>query len=246
MTLKETLEPSFQQVEIDQHNLPKHIAIIMDGNGRWAKEKNLPRTVGHQQGSNTVRDILKASLDIGIEYLSVYAFSTENWSRPQNEVSFLMNLFEKMLLKELKRFHDNEIRVRIIGDKSGFSEKLQATFKKIEDETSAYSRLNFNIMSNYGARQELVSAVKSIVAEKHKAEDVTEALIEQHLYTHGIPDPDLFIRTSGEYRISNFLLWQISYTELVFCDKFWPDFNTNDYASIIKEYQQRHRRFGGL
>jgi undecaprenyl diphosphate synthase len=241
-------EKEIQDYTLDLSNLPQHIAIIMDGNGRWAKQRNLPRTIGHQQGSNTLREILKASLDLGIQYLTVYAFSSENWSRPKTEVAFLTKLFKTMLIKELNSFHKKKVRVRIIGDKSAFDEDLKEKFAKVEKETESYTALNFNICSNYGSRQEIIHAIQSLI--KHNpplnSDDITETLISDHLYTSGIPDPDLLIRTSGEQRLSNFLLWQLSYTELVFHDKNWPDFSRSDYLQVIKNYQQRHRRFGGL
>lgn len=230
--------------------LPEHIGIIMDGNGRWAKKRSLPRSVGHREGAKTFRKITRYCSDIGIKYLTVYAFSTENWKRPEDEVSALMKLFKSYLNEALEDFKDDSIVVKFIGDKSHFSEDLQKLM--IENEESSKNRdgMVLNIAMNYGSRDEIVRAVKNISldvkAGKLDADKIDEELFSNYLYTAGQPDPDLIIRPSGEYRISNFMLWQAAYTEFVIMNKLWPDFEKSDLDEAINIYSQRNRRFGGV
>ncbi len=230
--------------------LPKHIGIIMDGNGRWAKKRGLPRSAGHTAGAKNFRTITRYCSDIGIRYLTVYAFSTENWKRPKDEVSALMTLFKQYLEEALTDFKDDSIVVRFIGDTSAFSPELQELIRRTEEESASRTGMVLNIAMNYGSRDEIVRATKLIV-EKVKAgeissEDINEELLSSHLYTGGQPDPDLIIRPSGEYRISNFLLWQAAYTEFIILDKLWPDFSTDDLNDALREFSGRNRRFGGV
>lgn len=234
------------QLGLDPSNIPQHIAIIMDGNGRWAKQKGYPRTIGHQQGAEALRAAIKACSKFNVKYLSVYAFSTENWNRPTTEVSFLMKMFKSLLMKELEGLNKNNIRVRIIGDISKFSDELKEKIKDIEDKTQNNTDMQLNIMMNYGSRFEIVTAVNRLLAEakEGKRDSVTEDEFSKYLYTAGIPDPELLIRTSQELRISNFLLWQIGYSELIFVESLWPEFNEDQLVACLQEYQKRNRRFG--
>ena len=230
--------------------LPEHIGIIMDGNGRWAKKRSLPRSVGHREGAKTFRKITRYCSDIGIKYLTVYAFSTENWKRPQDEVSALMKLFKSYLNEALEDFKDDSIVVKFIGDKSHFSEDLQKLMIENEESSKDRDGMVLNIAMNYGSRDEIVHAVKNISldvkAGKLDADKIDEELFSNYLYTAGQPDPDLIIRPSGEYRISNFMLWQAAYTEFVIMNKLWPDFEKSDLDEAINIYSQRNRRFGGV
>ncbi|WP_440447789.1 isoprenyl transferase [Ruminococcus sp.] len=230
--------------------LPEHIGIIMDGNGRWAKKRSLPRSVGHREGAKTFRKITRYCSDIGIKYLTVYAFSTENWKRPQDEVSALMKLFKSYLNEALEDFKDDSIVVKFIGDKSHFSEDLQKLMIENEESSKDRDGMVLNIAMNYGSRDEIVRAVKNISldvkAGKLDADKIDEELFSNYLYTAGQPDPDLIIRPSGEYRISNFMLWQAAYTEFVIMNKLWPDFEKSDLDEAINIYSQRNRRFGGV
>ncbi|MDR1196129.1 MAG: isoprenyl transferase [Endomicrobium sp.] len=230
--------------EIDFSSLPKHVAIIMDGNGRWAKKRSLPRILGHKQGVRTVKEIVKASSSLGIRVLTLYAFSTENWKRPQSEIKGLFSLLLQFLKKELREIHKNNVRLRILGDISKFPDKIQKELLSACELTGNNTGLEFNIALNYGARQEILRAFEKMAQEGIK--DFTEEKFSEFLYTRGQPDPDLLIRTSGEMRISNFLLWQIAYCEIYITEKFWPDFNENDLKEAIIEYQKRERRFGAL
>ncbi|MBQ4568732.1 MAG: isoprenyl transferase [Ruminococcus sp.] len=230
--------------------LPEHIGIIMDGNGRWAKKRGLPRSAGHTAGAKNFRTITRYCSDIGIKYLTVYAFSTENWKRPADEVSALMTLFKQYLEEALTDFKYDSIVVRFIGDTSAFSPELQELIQRTEAESASRTGMVLNIAMNYGSRDELVRATK-LIAEKVRSgdissDDINEELISSHLYTAGQPDPDLIIRPSGEYRISNFLLWQAAYTEFIIRDKLWPDFSTDDLDEAINEFARRNRRFGGV
>ncbi len=230
--------------------LPQHIGIIMDGNGRWAKKRGLPRSAGHTAGAKNFRTITRYCSDIGIKYLTVYAFSTENWKRPQDEVSSLMKLFKQYLEEALSDFKDDSIVVRFIGDTSAFSPELQVLIKRTEAESAHRTGMVLNIAMNYGSRDEIVMATKNI-AQSVKlgelcVEDIDETIISSNLYTAGQPDPDLVIRPSGEYRISNFLLWQSAYTEYIILDKLWPDFSTEDLDKALIEFNNRNRRFGGV
>ena len=233
---------------MDKENLPKHIAIIMDGNRRWARNKGLPVSLGHKEGAKTLEKIVRYAKNIGIKYITVYAFSTENWKRSQEEVSTLMNLMLNYLESYSKRADSENIKVNILGSRQGLSEKMIALIDKCMERTKDNTGITFNIALNYGGRDEIVRAVKSI-AEKVKEneiniEDITEQEISENLYTKGQPDPDLLIRTSGEIRLSNFLPCQLVYTEFVFVEKNWPDFNEKDLDETIEIYQKRNRKFG--
>lgn len=230
--------------------LPIHIGIIMDGNGRWAKKRGLPRKAGHSAGAKTFRKITRYCSDIGIKYLTVYAFSTENWKRPEDEVRSLMKLFKSYLEEALADFKDDSIVVKFIGDKAPFDEDLQNLMIENEESSKDRGGMVLNIAMNYGSRDEIVRAVKNICNDVQSgavlSENIDEQLISDYLYTSGQPDPDLIIRPSGEYRISNFLLWQSAYTEFVIMNKLWPDFETSDLDEAIKIYSQRNRRYGGV
>ncbi|OOF78618.1 di-trans,poly-cis-decaprenylcistransferase [Rodentibacter caecimuris] len=236
-------------IELDKNNIPLHVAIIMDGNGRWAKLRNKLRVFGHTQGVGAVRRAVSYARQIGVKVLTLYAFSSENWNRQEHEVSALMQLFMQALDREVKKLHKNNIRLKIIGDISRFSEKLQEKIKRAENLTEKNTALTLNIAANYGGCWDIVQATKQI-ADKVKnneigLEEITEQYFQQHLITQDQPQVDLLIRTSGEQRISNFLLWQIAYAELCFLNVLWPDFNEQDFNQAIASYQQRHRRFGG-
>lgn len=236
--------------EIDIFNLPKHIAIIMDGNGRWAKERGLPRIAGHKAGVEALRSIITTSSNIGISHLTLYAFSTENWKRPPKEVKALMDILVLYLRKEIAELHKNNVIINIIGDISKLPPVAIAEVKKAINITSYNTGLQVNIALNYGSRDEIINAVKKIAKEvsnkQLQLETIDESLFSSFLFTKDIPDPDLVIRTSGELRISNFLLWQIAYSELFFTNTYWPDFNSDNLIAAIKNYQCRKRRFGGI
>lgn len=220
----------------------KHIAIIMDGNRRWAKERNLPSAVGHKKGVDSLKATMRACDDFGIKYLTVYAFSTENWNRKPEEVNFLMDLLGQTLKNELKEMDENNVVISFIGDTTKLSDKLQAILNNAVETTKTNTGVHLQIAFNYGARDEIVHAVKSIVEEGVK--EITEETISKHLYTSNIPDPDLLIRTGGEMRISNYLLWQIAYSEFIVIPEFWPEFDKNKLAECVREYKRRNRRFG--
>ncbi|MEO7623259.1 MAG: isoprenyl transferase [Gallionella sp.] len=225
--------------------IPRHIAIIMDGNGRWAKQRFMPRVAGHQRGVEALRDSVKACVELGVKYLTVFAFSSENWRRPADEVSFLMTLFLKMLEREISKLHQNNIRLRIIGDRSRFDGKLKQTMQDAEELTANNSALTLTIAANYGGRWDVMQAMQSLLKEKpHLAQTFTEADFQPYLTMSDAPEPDLFIRTGGEQRISNFMLWQLAYTELYFTDTLWPAFDRNELDKAISSYQKRERRFG--
>ncbi len=236
--------------DLSELTLPEHIGIIMDGNGRWAKKRMLPRSAGHSAGSKVFRTIARYCSDIGIKYLTVYAFSTENWKRPADEVTSLMKLFKDYLEEALRDFKDDSIVVRFIGDKSHFNKELQELMVENEESSKDRDGMVLNIAMNYGSRDELVRAVKSIAQDvkddKLSVDDIDEQAVSDRLYTAHQPDPDLIIRPSGEYRISNFMLWQAAYTEFVIMNKLWPDFTTDDLDEAIRLYNQRNRRFGGV
>lgn len=225
--------------------LPTHIAIIMDGNGRWAKKRSLPRTAGHVAGAKTFKNIARYCNKIGLKYLTVYAFSTENWKRPQDEVKGIMNLLRDYL-KDAENFKDENIKVNFIGDRTPLAEDIKELMKKNEEGSKNATGLTLNIAINYGGRDEITNAVKKIVDSGVKAEDVTEDLISQNLYTYDIPDPDFIIRPSGEYRLSNYLIWQSAYSEYWFSDILWPDFTPRHLEKAINDYNHRNRRFGGV
>ena len=230
--------------------LPVHIGIIMDGNGRWAKKRGLPRKAGHSAGAKTFRKITRYCSDIGIKYLTVYAFSTENWKRPEDEVRSLMKLFKSYLEEALADFKDDSIVVKFIGDKAPFDEDLRNLMIENEESSKDRDGMVLNIAMNYGSRDEIVRAVKNICKDVQSGavlpENIDEQLISDYLYTSGQPDPDLIIRPSGEYRISNFLLWQSAYTEFVIMNKLWPDFETSDLDEALITYSNRNRRYGGV
>ena len=226
---------------VEECNL-KHIAIIMDGNRRWAKERNLPSAFGHKKGVDALKAAMRACDDFGVKYLTVYAFSTENWNRKPEEVSFLMDLLAQTLKNELKEMNENNVVISFIGDTTKLSPKLQEILQNSVDTTKNNTGVNLQIAFNYGARDEIVHAVKEIIASGEK--EITEETISKHLYTKNIPDPDLLIRTGGEMRVSNYLLWQIAYSEIIVMDKFWPEFDKDALAECILEYNKRNRRFG--
>ena len=225
--------------------LPTHIAIIMDGNGRWAKKRSLPRTAGHVAGAKTFKNIARYCNKIGLKYLTVYAFSTENWKRPRDEVKGIMNLLRDYL-KDAENFKDENIKVNFIGDRTPLAEDIKELMKKNEEGSKNATGLTLNIAINYGGRDEITNAVKKIVNSGIKAEDITEDLISQNLYTYDIPDPDFIIRPSGEYRLSNYLIWQSAYSEYWFSDILWPDFTPRHLEKAINDYNHRNRRFGGV
>ena len=230
--------------------IPTHVAIILDGNGRWAKSKGMPRNYGHTQGAKNVEVICEEAWKMGIKYLTVYAFSTENWSRPEPEVDALMKLLRNYMKNCIKTAHKNHMRVRVIGDKSRLEEDIQKRIQELEEETKDNDGLNFQIAINYGSRDEMLRAMNAIVADVREGRltdsCLTQELFASYLDTRDIPDPDLLIRTSGEMRISNFLLWQIAYSELYFCEVPWPDFSKKELEKAIEDYNRRDRRFGGV
>lgn len=229
---------------------PRHIAIIMDGNGRWAKERGWPRLKGHEQGARSVQECLDACLEVGVEYLTLYAFSSENWKRPAIEVQGLMFLLEQYLGNKIEEMNENGIRFHAIGRLEELPATVQERLQKAIAATAHNKKLTLTLALNYGSRNEIIDAVKAIAQKvAHGSLDpksISEELISKHLYTGGMPDPDLFIRTSGEYRISNFLLWQLSYAEITITPKLWPDFKKGDLFAAIEDYMSRERRFGGV
>ncbi len=239
-----------QNIEVDYDNLPEHIGIIMDGNGRWAKKRGLPRSAGHREGAKTLEKITRFAGDIGIKYITYYAFSTENWKRPTKEVESLMKLMV-MYLDDYKRLLGGEdIRIRIIGKREGLSEEILEKINIVEENTKHNSKITMNIAVNYGGREDILNAVKTIATKVEKGdlhpEDITEAEISDNLYTEYMPDPDLIIRPSGELRLSNFLIWQCAYSEFWFSDINWPDFTKDDFLKAISDFQKRNRRYGGV
>ena len=229
---------------IDKNNLPKHIAITMDGNGRWAKSKGKLRVFGHNNGVKAVRDTVEGAAEIGIEYLTLYAFSTENWDRPDKEVNALMTLLVSAINKETKTLMDNNIRLSAIGDIKKLPSKAQKELQEAVAKTKDNTRMNLVLALSYSSRWEILNAVQNIIKDGVKAEEINETTFQQYLTTKNVPDPELLIRTSGEYRISNFLLWQIAYSELYFTETLWPDFRRGDLYNAILDYQSRERRFG--
>ncbi|MDD4929837.1 MAG: isoprenyl transferase [Gallionella sp.] len=229
----------------DIARIPRHIAIIMDGNGRWAKQRFMPRVMGHKRGVESLRATVRACRDIGVEYLTVFAFSSENWRRPVDEVSFLMSLFLKMLEREVTSLHKNNIRLKIIGDRSRFDEKLRKTMLDAEQLTAANTGLTLSIAANYGGRWDVMHGVQALLLDHPElATCFTEDDLQPYLSMGDAPEPDLFIRTGGEKRISNFMLWQLAYTELYFTDTLWPAFDRAELEQAISSYQHRERRFG--
>lgn len=234
--------------DMDTNNTPQHIAIIMDGNGRWAKLHRLPKIMGHRKGAESIREILKACRELGVKYLTLYTFSTENWKRPQKEVGGLMKLFEEQLTRETKNLIKNNVKLNAIGRLNDLPERVRLKLDQSIKLTGNNSGVVLTLALSYGARAEIVDAVKKILDQTEKGalkkEDVSEEIFNRYLYTKDIPDPDLLIRTSGEMRVSNFLLWQISYAEIYVTKKLWPDFRKKDLEKAIEEYQRRQRRFG--
>ena len=235
---------------IDLNRLPKHIAIIMDGNGRWAQMRGMPRTMGHRAGVEALKKIVRFCHEIGIKYLTVYAFSTENWKRPQSEIGILMSLLKEYVRKELDELHINNVKIGILGDISPLSEDVKEAINYACERTKNNSGLVFNLALNYGGRAELVNAVKQIVDDVQNGKlicsEINENTIEKYLFTRNCPEPELLIRTSGEMRLSNFLLWQVAYSEIVVVPECWPDFNENSLVEAVRIFQNRERRFGGI
>jgi len=224
--------------------LPRHIAVIMDGNGRWAKSRKLPRTAGHKKGIEATKAIVKRAGEIKVEYLTLYAFSTENWNRPESEIDDLMSLLRFYLKSETAELHKNDVRLRVIGFREKLSQDIITLIEKVESMTANNTGLNLTIALDYGSRQEIVSAVNRIIHDGKT--DIDESVLSTYLFTHDIPDPDLLIRSSGEQRISNFLLWQCAYSEFFFSDLMWPDFTSEEFDKAIEAFRARDRRFGGI
>jgi len=241
---------NFNDSQLESSRMPGHVAIIMDGNGRWAQKRGLPRTFGHRAGVEALRNIVKTATTIGIKVLTVYAFSTENWKRPAAEVELLMRLFSEYLDSEIDELDSKGVQIRFIGGIDELSESLQAKIVLATDRTANNNKLVLNIAVNYGGRAEVIRAVRKItqqvIDEKLTIAEITESSISEHLYTNDLPDPDLVIRTSGDLRLSNFLLWQSAYAELWFTDSNWPDFKAEHLIKAIADFQKRDRRFGGL
>jgi len=235
---------------IDKQKVPEHVAIIMDGNGRWATKKGLPRSFGHNKGVSVLKEILKASKNLGCKVLTVYAFSTENWTRPTKEVDFLINLIREVLRNEIEEIHQELIKIKFIGDLSPFPEDLKQLIYSSESLTKNNNSFLLNVCTNYGGRQEIVKAAKELALKSSSGEikpsEIDEELFNSELLTRGIKDPELLIRTSGEKRISNFLLWQLAYSEIYISDVLWPEFNEHEFLKAIIDYQSRNRRFGGI
>ncbi len=237
--------PSSTQVVPEAGRIPRHISIIMDGNGRWAKQRYLPRVAGHKRGVESVRSTVRACAKMGVEYLTLFAFSSENWRRPMEEVKFLMQLFTRVLQDEVSKLHENNIRLRVIGDRSRFDPNLVALINQAEEKTKNNQGLTLCIAANYGGRWDILQAVNRMqLAHPARSGEFNESDLAPFLSLHEAPEPDLFIRTGGEQRVSNFLLWQLAYTELYFTDTLWPDFDVVALDTAIVSYQQRERRFG--
>jgi undecaprenyl diphosphate synthase len=245
-----TLSEAELRARLDAAPLPRHVAIIMDGNGRWATRRGLPRAAGHREGVTAARAIVRAAAELRLSYLTLYAFSTENWSRPEEEVSMLMQILEESIYQELPELMERNVRLRVIGRDHGVPSPIRRGIDRVVDETRHNTGLTLLMAFNYGGRDELLDAVRGLAAAVQagqlRPEEITEALVSSRLYTAGIPDPDLLIRTSGEMRVSNFLLWQIAYTELWITPVLWPDFAPGDLYRAVAEFQGRTRRFGGV
>lgn len=234
--------------DLELDRLPKHVAAIMDGNGRWAKRRGMPRLVGHQRGVDALKDLLRCCRDWGVPALTAYAFSTENWGRPLEEVEFLMTLFERVLRRELREMMEENVRIRFIGNLEALPTSLQEEIARSMTETKENTGIQFTVATNYGGRQEIIQACRAIAAEVQQGaisvEEIDETIFERHLYTAGLSYPDLLIRTSGEMRLSNFLLWQMAYAEIYVTETLWPDFDRQEFHKALKDYQERDRRFG--
>ncbi|MEQ8996159.1 MAG: isoprenyl transferase [Coleofasciculus sp. B1-GNL1-01] len=234
--------------DLDQERLPKHVAVIMDGNGRWAKRRGIPRIMGHRRGVDTLKQLLRCCDDWGIQALTAYAFSTENWGRPIEEVEFLMTLFERVLIRELKEMMEENVRIQFVGNLTALPQSLQNQIERSMIQTQKNTGIQFTVATNYGGREEILQACRTIATQVQQGEiqpeEIDEALFSRHLYTANIGDPDLLIRTSGEMRLSNFLLWQMAYAEFYITDAFWPDFDREAFHQALIAYQKRERRFG--
>jgi len=252
MNLEKVLDDKINDllIKIDKQKLPKHIAIIMDGNGRWATRKGLPRSFGHKQGVSVLKKILKAAKNLGCKVITVYAFSTENWTRPTKEVDFLINLFSEVLKNEIKEIHEESTKIKFIGDLTPFPKNLREIISSSESLTKNNDKFLFNVCVNYGGRQEIVKVAKELALKSSSGEinpsEINEELFNSQLLTRGIKDPELLIRTSGEKRISNFILWQLAYSEIYISDVHWPEFDEREFLKAIIQYQSRNRRFGGI
>ncbi len=236
--------------DLDQSRLPNHVAVIMDGNGRWAQQRGLPRVMGHQRGVDALKRLLRCCNDWGVPALTAYAFSTENWGRPLDEVEFLMTLFERVLRRELQEMMTENVKIRFVGNLSSLPASLQGEIERSMQDTQNNTGINFTVATNYGGRQEILQACRAIAIQVQQGhldpEDIDESTLEQYLYTQGLTHPDLLIRTSGEMRISNFLLWQLAYAEIYVTSTLWPDFDREAFHLALLDYQQRERRFGKI
>ena len=245
-----SLEKGIEELDLDMNNMPKHIAIIMDGNGRWAKKKNLPRSMGHKAGVETIRRVITEADALGVKYLTLYAFSTENWKRPKDEVSMLMKLLVQYLRNEIDELDSKGVVINVLGDTSRLPNECIDEINRAITRTKNNKGITMNVALNYGGRDEIIRAIKSIVNEQKEGhinvDEIDENLVNQYLYTAGMPDPDIIIRPSGEQRLSNFLLWQCAYSEFWYSDINWPDFTEKDLRRAIYDYQNRDRRFGGI
>jgi undecaprenyl diphosphate synthase len=241
-------QPAQLPTDLLRERLPRHVAVIMDGNGRWAKGRGMPRIMGHRRGVDVLKDLLRCCRDWGVEALTAYAFSTENWGRPSDEVEFLMTLFERVLRRELREMMNEDVCIRFVGNLSVLPSSLQAEIEKSVEATRYNKGIKFSVATNYGGRQEILQACRAIAAQVQQGTlqlgDIDESIFERHLYTSGICDPDLLIRTSGEMRVSNFLLWQMAYAELYVTETLWPDFDRAEFHRALSDYQRRERRFG--
>lgn len=230
--------------------IPVHIGVTMDGNGRWARQRGLPRTEGHREGIKTLKRLVEYSIRYGVAYLTVFSFSSENWSRPKDEIEFIFKLLKRFVERDLKELKQNNVRVRILGEREGLARDLQDIIASVESQTRDNTGLNLNVAFNYGGKGEITAAVRQLAQQvadgELQPEDITEAAIARHLYTEDMPEPDLMIRTGGEQRISNFLIWQAAYAELVFLDSYWPDFSEAEFLTAIEDFSGRERRFGGV
>lgn len=236
--------------DLDRERLPRHVAVIMDGNGRWAKNRHLPRIMGHQRGVDSLKDLLRCCKDWGIQALTAYAFSTENWGRPVPEVEFLMTLFERVLRRELAEMIEEGVQIHFVGDLACLPTSLQEEIDRAMTATAQNQKIQFVVATNYGGRREIIQACRQLAQRVQRGElqpqDIDERQFEHHLYTAGLPDLDLLIRTSGEMRVSNFLLWQVAYAEIYVTDTLWPDFDRHAFHAALRNFQHRHRRFGRL
>lgn len=247
MTANQTLLQE-RPADLDRERLPRHVAVIMDGNGRWAKRRGMPRIMGHRRGVDTLKDLLRCCRDWGVEALTAYAFSTENWGRPLEEVEFLMTLFERVLRQELREMMEEDVRIRFVGNLEALPKSLQTEIERSVKATQSNKGIQFTVATNYGGRQEILQACRAIAQKVQQGQlqpdEIDESLFERHLYTAGGCDPDLLIRTSGEMRLSNFLLWQMAYSEIYVTETLWPDFDRTEFHQALSAYQQRDRRFG--